>query len=496
VTFRSHLRGALHHAHRGHDHPHALSVEANGLNVIPEDQRHGRPRDLFWPWCAANISVLSVSYGAILLGRGLSFAQALVAVAVGSALSFLLVGVVSLAGQRGSAPTMVLSRAAFGIRGNALPSLVSWLLLLGWQVVGATLAVLTLETLLTLSGGMLPSSAKAIALAVICGSIMLIGVAGFDIVFRMQRWVTIASVILTIGYLFITAPLIDLGAALATPSGSVAALVGGLVLMMASLGIGWTNSAADFSRYLPRTASGRSVVAWTTLGAAFPPIVLAVYGFLLTVSSPTLAAQIADNPIGALAGLLPTWYLWPFAIVVTLGMLGSSAFDTYSSGLVLLNLGLRVPRAASAAVVGLLMTGLTFYLVFGASSFFAPFVGFIVTLGVPISAWCGIFVADLLLRHTHYDDEALYDAHGRYGSVNGQAVLILLAATFVGLGLVTNPSSPFLQWQGYLLGPLRSTEWASANLGVVLALAMSFVGYLVLCRSRVRAQEAGVGFRG
>src|SRR3712207_8206215 len=33
-----------------------LAVEQNGINVIDEDQRKGRPRDLFWPWCAANIS--------------------------------------------------------------------------------------------------------------------------------------------------------------------------------------------------------------------------------------------------------------------------------------------------------------------------------------------------------------------------------------------------------------------------------------------------------
>ena len=39
-------------------------VEQNGINVIAESERKGRPRDLFWPWFAANISVLGVSYGA------------------------------------------------------------------------------------------------------------------------------------------------------------------------------------------------------------------------------------------------------------------------------------------------------------------------------------------------------------------------------------------------------------------------------------------------
>ena len=28
----------------------ALSVETNGINTIPEAERKGKPRDLFWPW--------------------------------------------------------------------------------------------------------------------------------------------------------------------------------------------------------------------------------------------------------------------------------------------------------------------------------------------------------------------------------------------------------------------------------------------------------------
>ena len=37
-----------------------LGYEANGINVISEDERKGTPRALFWPWFAANISVLGV----------------------------------------------------------------------------------------------------------------------------------------------------------------------------------------------------------------------------------------------------------------------------------------------------------------------------------------------------------------------------------------------------------------------------------------------------
>ena len=56
-----------------------LQIEANGINVIAEAERKGRPRDLFWPWFAANVSVLGLSYGAFVLGFGVSFWQAVVA---------------------------------------------------------------------------------------------------------------------------------------------------------------------------------------------------------------------------------------------------------------------------------------------------------------------------------------------------------------------------------------------------------------------------------
>src|SRR3954466_14170064 len=92
-----------------------LPIEGNGINVIDDEERKGTPRQLFWPWFAANVSVLGISYGAFILGFGLSFWQAVIAGIVGIVLSFLLVGFVSLAGKRGSAPTMILSRAAFGV---------------------------------------------------------------------------------------------------------------------------------------------------------------------------------------------------------------------------------------------------------------------------------------------------------------------------------------------------------------------------------------------
>jgi hypothetical protein len=90
--------------------------------------------------------------------------------------------------------------------------------------------------------------------------------------------------------------------------------------------------------------------------------------------------------------LLPTWYLIPFAFVAILGLIGGAILDLYSSGLVLVSIGLPVKRYVAASIDGLIMTFGTIYLVWFASDFFVPFQGFLITLGVPVAVWSGLFV--------------------------------------------------------------------------------------------------------
>jgi hypothetical protein len=102
-------------------------------------------------------------------------------------------------------------------------------------------------------------------------------------------------------------------------------------------------------------------------------------------------------------------------------------------------------------------------------------------------------LADLALRRRDYDERDLYRPRGRYGDVPPLPLLLTLTATAVGWGLVTNEAARWLSWQGYLLGPLglggTSGAWAYANLGVLAALALGFLGTLTLGRGRVRRQE-------
>ncbi len=224
---------------------------------------------------------------------------------------------------------------------------------------------------------------------------------------------------------------------------------------------------------------------------------LVAFGLLLAGSSPNLLQAINTDPIGALSTILPTWYLVPFVIVAVLGLVGGAVLDIYSSGLTMLAAGVRIPRWSAALIDGALMIAGAIYMVFFSSNFFGPFEGFLITLGVPISAWCGVVLADILLRRSAYADAELFTSAGRYGTVRWAPVALLIAGTAVGWGLVTNSYASWLSWQGYLLGPIglggKTGAWAYANLGVVVALVVAFAGWALLGRAAIRQQESGGG---
>ena len=70
-----------------------LGVETTGIEIIDEADRTASPRDLFWPWFAANVSVFGISYAAFVLGFGISFWQAVVVTILGIIVSFALCGI-------------------------------------------------------------------------------------------------------------------------------------------------------------------------------------------------------------------------------------------------------------------------------------------------------------------------------------------------------------------------------------------------------------------
>ena len=468
-----------------------MNLELNGTNVIAESERSGKASSLFWPWCGANVSLLALSYGSFFLGFGISFWQATFAAIIGTVLSFLLVGFSSLAGKKSNAPTMVLSRAVFGVKGNVVPGLMSYLVFVGWETVLVSLATLATGTIFMRIGDIDRNVSMAIGFAIAVVLTMYGGVLGHKVIMRLQKYLTLITSFATLLYIVLTVDEVSWDKVSALPAGNTQAFIGALIFGVTGIGLGWVNTAADYSRYLPRSTSSKSVVGWTVLGASIVPITLVIYGAALSGSDPKLSEAIAMDPIGALTALLPTWYLAIFALIAILGLVGGAILDLYSSGLTLLAIGVPVKRHIAAIIDGAIMLVGSIYLVWIADNFFYPFQGFLITLGVPIATWSAIFVTDVLLRKNSYSEEDLFKVSGKYGSWNKRSLSIMAIGTFVGWGFVTNSFAEWLSWQGYLLFIIggREGSWAYSNVGVIFALVIGFLGHYLFASRKIRSEK-------
>ncbi len=462
------------------------AIETNGINPIADDERHGSPFELFWVWFAANVAVLGIVYGGILVGMGLNLWQSALVAFVGPAASFVLVGVLSLAGVWGGAPMLTLSRAPFGTRGNIGPNLISWISLVGWETALVVTAAYALLGLLALVG--LPSNTlwTVVSLVVIAVLVVGLGLLGHATLVWIQRAVTWVFGAITVVIVVFLVGRTDWHAVFAAKPGPWdSGVLAALSIVAAGTGIGWVNSGADYSRYLPRRSSGRAIVGWTTLGSTLPLFVLIMVGVLLSSSVKGLAS--AANPIQAIGATLPSWMAVPYLLTAIGGLVAGADLDIYSSGLNLLALGVKAQRYKTIFVDGAIMIVGAIYVMLVAKNFLGPFESFLALLADALTAWSAVFLVDMI-RRRGYDQEGLEDTgpRGRYyysGGANLAALVAWLAGLVVGL-LFTSASFP------QFTGPFAVGIFASSNMGYFFGFVVSAILYALLPSPRAAGRPS------
>ncbi|WIB15491.1 cytosine permease [Curtobacterium sp. MCPF17_050] len=460
------------------------TVEQRGIEPVPAAERTGTPGALFWVWFAANISILGLPLGATLVAfQGLTVWQALLVAVIGAAGSFAVVGVISIAGRRGGAPGLTLSRAVFGVRGNVGPTFISLLSRLGWETVNTTTAAFVLLSLFTILFGT-DGGSKAhpvitiVAILVFVAATVLISGLGHAFIVAVQKWATWVFGALNVFVAVFLVARIDWDVVGAQPAGPVAAMVIGIGTIAAGTGIGWATAGADIARYTRTSVRAGKLVAASAAGAGIPLVVLVGLGALVSAGDPTLAQ--AGDPVAAIRDMLPSWMAVPYLIAAFGGLLLSNHLSVYSASLTTLTLGVKVPRVWAVAVDVVITTLGAMYFMLVADGFYAPFITFISVLAVPITAWLGVFIADML-RRTWYDPEALLDLRrgGRYwyaGGVAWPAVIAWVVAIVVGF-LFTNVQVG--DADPVFVGAFSDT-WIGANgLGWVVTFIVAAAVYLL-----------------
>jgi len=443
------------------------TIEQRGIEPVPDAERNGNPLQLFWVWFAANISILGLPLGATLVAfQLLNIWQALIVAAIGAAGAFALVGVVSIAGRRGGAPSMTLSRATFGTRGNAGPTFVSLLSRLGWETVNTTTAAFVLLSLFALIFGT-SSEAKTVplltlvAIAIFEVCTLLVSGLGHSAILVIQKWATWIFGALNVFVAVFLVANVDWNAVAKIPAGPFSSVMIGIGVIVAGTGIGWANAGADMARYQRKSVRAGQLIASSAAGAGIPLVILIGLGALLTAGNHSLAS--ASDPVAAIRELLPSWMAVPYLIAAFGGLLLSNHLSVYSAGLTTLTLGIRVKRVYAVALDVVVTFAGSIYFMLIAGSFYGPFITFVSLLAVPITAWLGVFLMDMVKRR-YYDPVAVLDmsrsgAYWYRGGFEWRAVLSWAVAIVIGFAFtaVRTSSTDVL-----FSGPLANT-WIGAN---------------------------------
>ncbi|MFE9613979.1 purine-cytosine permease family protein [Streptomyces sp. NPDC006012] len=467
------------------------AIETRGIEPVPDHERHGHAGQMFWTWFAANISILGLPLGATLVAfRGLNIWQAVLVAALGSFGSFALVGVLSLAGKKGGAPALTLSRAVFGQRGNAGPTLIAWMSRVGWETISTTTAAYALLALLHTAFGVGQNTPLTlVCLLVFIGCTLLISGLGHATIMWINKWATVVFGILNLVVMGFLVATVDWSKVLHVPAGPTSGVIAGIGFIAAGTGIGWANAGADYARYLPRAIPGRRLIGASAFGAGIPLLLLISLGSLLAAGDRSLAT--ASDPVAAINAMLPSWMAIPYLIAAFGGLLMSNHLSTYSAGLTMITLGLRVPRAAAVALDVVVMFAGGIYFMLIADDFYGPFSTFLSLLAVPISAWTGVIIVDSLRGRT-YDPEALMDTtrSSRYwfsGGFRLPSVLGWVVAIVAGLLFTKASTSATDVW---FAGPLAGTWFGVNGLGWAISMVVAGAVYALFGRRPAAAGSA------
>ncbi|APE24153.1 MULTISPECIES: cytosine permease [Streptomyces] len=463
---------------------HDGALETRGLEPVPDAERTGRVRELFPTWVAANISVLLLTMGAgLIVFNGLNFWQVLAVAIAAPVLSYGIVGVISIAGKRGGAPGMALSRAVFGQRGNLFPGALIWVARWGWETINAVTGAYAVLTVLDLLFGVKSNTLLiVVTLLLFVTCTFLVSGLGINALRVCSKWSTYlfgAFSVLVLVYLVANT---DWSAVFDKPAGSTAMMIAGIGTIAAG-GISWVPSGPDFTRYLPRTASSKAMVGSTVGGAGIVVLPMVLMGAVMAVSTPDLAS--AQDPVSFIGELLPMWISVPYLVIALLGMLLINSMSMYSAGFTAQTLGIKVSRAAAVSVNAVISLVFGFLLMVVATSFIGSFISFLTLLAVAFSAWIGVFGVDMLRRRS-YDAAALIDttrtsAYWYRGGFAWQAMTAWAVALLVGL-LFTK-----VDW---FSGPLASSWIGENGLGWAATIVVAGVLYAVLPRTPEKASAA------
>ncbi|MFI6942605.1 purine-cytosine permease family protein [Streptomyces sp. NPDC050418] len=446
--------------------------EKRGIGFVADEERTGRPRQLFAVWAAPNVSYLSFAVGATLILMGLTLPQAIGVILAGNLL-WIATGVVAASGPAAGTSGSVISRAFYGVIGNKIVLIVT-----GWLIASAYLA-LNWSAASVAGIGLaqhwgLPASAGVDAgvICLIAGVTLLVAIYGYATIVRLYAAL---SVLLTVVFVIVTVYVLGSVDWSYTPAAplhgtALAAALGAGFTIIGSTALSYSNSP-DLARYLPRTSSITAIAGWTAFGAYLPSVVFTSVG--------ALAATTLDmaDPQAALETVLPGWFVPVFVIAVVLNTVANNGMTAYSASLSIQSVGVRLARIPAVLVIGALGTAMTLYaiLVFDFLTSVNTMLQLVVVSTGPAMA---IAVTDLVMRRNRYHGELLLrqERGGPFwyrGGLHWAGLVALLAGALASVMWVSTT---------FWTGPL-ATAAGGVDLAIPAGMGVAALAYWGIARA-------------
>ncbi|MET8937900.1 cytosine permease [Streptomyces rubiginosohelvolus] len=447
-------------------------VERRSIDVVPDDERHGTAFSQFTLWLGANLQITAVVTGALAVVSGGDVVWSVVGLLLGNLLGGAVMALHSAQGPKLGLPQMIQSRAQFGVKGAVVPLLLVILMYVGFFASGSVLAGQATARLLHTD-----DTAGIVVFAVVTA---VMAAVGYRIIHALGR---VASVICALAFVYLGIRLLD--------RVDLSALLGDahfdlpMFLLAVSLSASWQLAfgpyVADYSRYLPRTTSGRSTFWWTLSGSAIGSQWSMTFGVLVAA---TAGEAFLTDQVGYVVGLGGAGLVASFLyFVIALGKLTINVLNTYGGFMSMVTSisGFRGQRTLSqrgrAVYIGLIMVAGTALALLGKDSFLTSFKDFLLFLLTFFTPWSAINLVDYyLISRERYDIPALSDPRGRYGAWRWDALSVY------GIGVLTQ--LPFLVTHFYT-GPLVD-PLGGADISWIVGLIVPAALYWLLARRDTR----------
>ena len=439
----------------------AGAIETNDVAPIPAGERHGKPWHLFTVWSSPNLEFATIFIGALAVFAGLNVWQAILAVAVGNALAAITHGWFSSWGPKYGVPQMVLSRTAFGRKGNIVPAATSTLVAgIGWFAVNTTSGAFALTSLTKLP---VAASVTIIILVQVIAAFI-----GHNFIQKFERYAFfyLAAVFAVVSFLVISQG--KFAGVDATADFKWGAFSVGVALAYGYTQ-GWTPFAADFTRYLPANSSPRAVGLAAGLGN------FSATTLLMAVGAIAWSGIVGEGlPTSAFTAVLPDWLAVLTLVGIAVGSVSANVLNIYSGTMSFIaagvKLGFKTRRAIMVVLAGVIGGGISYFAV--EDNFRFLFELFLLTVGYWLAPWVAILVVDKLLRKGQ-DITPLIAEDSKHENWIGPVVFVVTVAT--SIALFAKAEMPTVQFYGLFTGPGADNGDWTALVGGLAAAALYFV---------------------